>query len=64
MRFFGNFYISNAKMVNERTKMYTRMKWTNQMLQTPLDDWKPLIDGGKMIFRVCRYENVDKKMRK
>ena len=34
------------------------------MFQTPLEYWKPLIDGGKLIIRVCKCENVDKQMRK
>ena len=32
--------------------------------QTPFEDRKPLIDGGNVVFRVCKCENVDEQMRK
>ena len=32
--------------------------------QTSFEDWKPLIDGGNVVFRVCKYGNVDEKVRK
>ena len=32
--------------------------------QTPFKDWKPLIDGGNVVFRVCKCGNMDEQMMK
>ena len=36
----------------------------NKCFLTLLRDWKPLIDGGNVIFRVYKDGNVDEQMRK
>ena len=51
-------------MIDEKRKMYREWNELIKSFQNPFEDWKPLINGGKVIFRVWKDENVDKKNEK
>ena len=62
--FFWYFRFRNRKWSVKGRKCAWRRNEPNDCFQTPFEDWKPLIEDGKVIFRVCKCGNVDEQMRK
>ena len=61
---FGIFRFRKRKWMVKGRKWARRWNESNKCFQTPCEDWKTLIDGGNVVFRVCKCENVDEQMRK